>query len=275
MMPPPSSRPKTRKHPMSRREALLWIGTLTAGGGTALCGVGGLIALLIGRKNQEAVRLQTTLAAIAMTPPGTTLTPPVIIPRDQWGARTVNHQASNESGFAPANPLGWLEYQGDLAAVYSTVAIHHSYPVRRDTGTMRELQDIHMDGQGWADIGYHFGVGGDGKVYAGRDIRARGSNVAGHNTGVIGVVAIGDFESEVPALAQLNALQNLILWLRAQYTLTHIAGHYEFNPDTQCPGKYLRLQLDTLAYNCGLTRGTGGYIPPTPISLLTGRGCCP
>jgi hypothetical protein len=252
--------------PITRREALLWITGLSAGATAGVCGVGGLVTFLLARRGR--------IAPPGVTPspwPTATLAPPPIVPRAVWGARAVNHEALNEFGYYSAeNPLGWETYQGDLAKIYKTVVIHHSYPVKRDNGTMRALQDIHMDIDKWADIGYHFGVGGNGIIYAGRDINVRGANVAGYNTGTIGVVVIGDFELEMPADVQLQALQTLIIWLTATYRLTHLAGHCDFNLTTVCPGAHLRAYLDVLAQNAGLKHGTGGYVPPaTPTPGAT------
>src|SRR5439155_4608355 len=150
------------------------------------------------------------------------------------------------------NPLGWLVYAGDLSAIYRTVVIHHSYPFRRDSGTMLEIQNLHMDEQKWADIAYHFGIDGKGTIYAGRDIHVRGASVAGHNTGTVGVVMIGDFATERPAAAQLDSVLRLSVWLKTVYHLTYLAGHYEFNPETVCPGANMRPYLDPLARGAGL-----------------------
>ncbi|HRE47799.1 MAG TPA: peptidoglycan recognition family protein [Aggregatilineales bacterium] len=279
MKPPfPKPPPRPFNRPLTRREALGWIAMLGALGTSSLCGVGGMIAFLAQRRQQEANEqiAQATQTAISLPTPEPTIPAPTIIPRAAWGARQPNHSAAEEFGFAPTSPLGWLEYTGDLAQIYTTIAIHHSYPVRAATGTMAELQNMHMDYNQWADIGYHFGVAGDGTIYEGRSIRVRGASVSGHNTGVIGVVAIGDFENEAPALQQLIALQDFVGYLKTIYRLTHLTGHYEFNPDTACPGRYMRPHLDTIAYNTGLLRGTGGYIPPTPTPFPTKTSwrCC-
>jgi hypothetical protein len=258
--------------PISRRETLLWIATLSGGAAVGVCGLGSLMAALFARRHVPEEGDTPALLTPDAPPPTLepTSPPPVIVPRSAWGARDVNHQASAEPGFyGTDNLLGWRAYSGDLAEVYSTVAIHHSYPFRRDTGTMRQIQDLHQDTQHWADIGYHYGIGGDGTIYEGRDIHVRGASVAGYNTGTIGVVLIGDFEQETPADAQLAALLVLVVWLTQAYSLTHLAGHYEFNPETQCPGKNMKPNLDPLAAAAGLQRGTGGYVTPTPAPTPT------
>jgi hypothetical protein len=189
---------------------------------------------------------------------------PTPVSRTEWGARLPDHDAPNERGFA-ASPLqgAWYVYPGDLAEVYNTVVIHHSAIALDTNETMRSVQDLHMNVNRWADIGYHYGIDRNGVIYEGRDIRVRGASVARHNTGVIGVVVMGNFEIDTPLDVQLTALQTLVNWLAATYALTHLAGHSEFNPESLCPGKNLSVYLDRLARGAGLARGTAGYIAPT------------
>ena len=239
-----------------------------------MCGVSSVAGVLLARRAQ--LNMPTPTSAPTFTPTiSTTETPSfAILPRTAWGARPPDHTAINENGFASAaNPYGWYTYQVALADVYRTVAIHHSYPIRRDTGTMRDIQDLHMDSQKWADIAYHYGIDGKGTVYAGRDLNVRGASVAGHNTGTVGVVLIGDFQEESPATVQLDALQKLVNWLAETLHLTHLAGHYEFNPETVCPGANMLPYLDGLAHQANLKRGTGGYVPPTATPTQN-SGCC-
>lgn len=188
----------------------------------------------------------------------------VIISRSEWGARKPDHQAPNEFGFtiSPLNPQ-WYVYPGSLSDAYNTVVIHHSASLLAANETMADIQDSHMDVNGWADIAYHYGIDKDGLVYEGRDIGARGASVAGFNTGTIGVVVMGNFEQETPLAVQMESLQALVNVLASAYSLTHLAGHGEFNPESVCPGSHFIPYLDELAQKAGLLRGTAGHIRPT------------
>jgi hypothetical protein len=189
---------------------------------------------------------------------------PHILSREAWGARAPDFKAENENGIAKS-PFddGWYRYPDDLATVYRTVAIHHSATLGNPDETMRDLQNLHMNRNRWADVGYHYGIDRAGLIYAGRDIGVRGSSVAGHNTGTIGIVLMGNFEEDrQPADLQLASLRALVAWLTATYPLTHLAAHGEFNPETVCPGKNLWMLLDEIALEAGLERGTAGYVPP-------------
>ncbi|HEX2906731.1 MAG TPA: peptidoglycan recognition family protein [Phototrophicaceae bacterium] len=218
--------------------------------------LGGTLGLML-----SARRLAAWLQLWLDVPPPIQL---IIIPRPAWDARAPNHEAPDEYGFAasPTDPA-WYVYPGSLAEVYTTVVIHHSAMTQDASETMRNIQDLHLDVNQWADIGYHYGIDQDGHVYEGRDIGSRGASVTGHNTGTIGVVVMGNFQVDQPQPAQLATLQTLVNWLTEAYTLTHLAGHSEFDTHTVCPGQHLAVYLDALAQNAGLQRGTGGYVAPT------------
>jgi hypothetical protein len=195
---------------------------------------------------------------------------PTITTRAEWGAREPDHAAANESGFYDlSNPEGWREYEGDLRDIYRTVVVHHSVIYETDDpATMREIQDQHMDMRGWADVGYHFGVGKTGQVFEGRDLQVRGTHVEHFNTGSVGVVFFGDFDVETPPAVQIEQGRRLIDWLALRLSLTHLAGHREFNDFTDCPGDTMLVYLEGFALSAGLVRGTGGYEAP-PEQLIT------
>ncbi len=198
-------------------------------------------------------QVQQQAAAMSRLPVHAKLPDP--ISRDDWEARAPNHDARWEKGFASdTNPYGWLDYDSDLRDVYHTVVIHHSAFGRRNEQSMATIQALHMDGRGWADIGYHYVIDAAGNLYAGRDIGARGASVAGKNQGVIGVMVMGHFQWEAPRISQLKTLQTWVNHLAETYDLTYLAGHGELNPESVCPGRFMNLYLDLLAEGAGLQR---------------------
>jgi hypothetical protein len=183
---------------------------------------------------------------------------PNIVDRASWGGVSPNNAASNEFGFYPENPYGWRVY--DSPEIYRTVVIHHSVVYAQDdASTLREIQELHQNDRGWADIAYHYLVGKNGLVYAGRAVNVRGAHVGGYNTGSVGVCLLGDFTREDPTNAQIQTTAALVQWLGESLPLTHLAGHYEFNPITVCPGYRMIVHLDDLATQANLKRGTEGY----------------
>ncbi|GAB4423725.1 MAG: hypothetical protein Kow00106_20740 [Anaerolineae bacterium] len=254
----PNSRPTPR---LTRRDLLGLAGMAAAGGGLACLGtVLGYLAL----DRLVSPQRPTVTPSPLPTRPGTLkqIDRPGILTRQDWGALPPNHEAPNESGFFSAdNPDGWRVYDEDLRQVYRTVVIHHSVLYAEDDlSTMRAIQEQHMDLRGWADIAYHFGVGRSGQVFEGRSLTVRGTHVQGYNTGSVGVVFLGDFTIDYPTPLQFEAGRRLIDWLALRLELTHLAGHSDFNNDTDCPGQHLRDMLPLLAQSAGLTLGTGGYV---------------
>lgn len=249
---------------LTRRDLLGLAGMAVAGSGLACLGtVLGYLAL------DRLTRASRLMATPSPTPEYAArlkqIDRPPIVSRPEWGARAPNHEAPDEYGFFSSdNPDGWRVYDEDLRLVYRTVVVHHSVLYETDDlTTMRAIQDQHMDLRGWADIAYHFGVGQSGQVFAGRPLEVRGTHVKSFNTGSAGVVFLGDFSVNYPMPQQLEAGRRLIDWLALRLELTHLAGHSDFNPTTDCPGQHLREVLPMLAQSAGLVLGTGGYVAST------------
>jgi hypothetical protein len=257
------------REPISRRDFLGLAGMAAVAGGLSCLG-GVLGYLTFGRLSRRR-----TASPLAAPPPARPailkqIARPAITTRAEWNARAPDHTAENEPGvYSLDNPEGWRVYEGDLRTVYRTVVVHHSVVYDTDDPTtMRAIQDLHMDDNKWADIGYHFGVGKTGQVFEGRDLSVRGTHVEHFNTGSVGVVFLGNFQVEMPTQEQIDFGRRLIDWLALRLELTHLVGHYEFNDFTECPGQYLKGYLDAFALSAGLMRGTGGYQPP-PEQLIT------
>lgn len=236
-----------RQKRISRRR-LFGLALLTSG-----IGAGWLVA------NNRLTNLIRFLPFVPTEP----VTEPVIVPRAEWDALPPNHDAPNENGFASDPTDGaWYVYEKPLEDVYKTIAIHHTGSLMFVNETMRDVQRLHTELNGWADVGYHYGIDNKGVIYEGRDVQVRGAAVAGHNTGTLSIVVMGNFEIDQPTDSQLAALQTLIEWLTSLYQITHLAAHGEFNPESRCPGANLAALLDGLAEQTGLQRGTGGYVAP-------------
>ena len=266
---PPAPR-KGDEHDLSRRQFLAWLGlgsaSLAAGGGIVWV----LVHLLARRSSDRllaALASEATLTAQAPTPP--VVPRPAIVSRDAWGALPPDHTAANENGFydPTSNPYGWRAYPPPLADVYTTVIIHHAafYQVD-DLTTVREIDRLHRADRGWADIAYHFLIGRGGTIYEGRPLNVRGTHTEGYNTGTVGVCLLGNYMTEYPTEETIRATLALVQWLGAELGLTHLAGHDDFNPTTECPGTNLIPYLDVLASAAGLIHGTQGY-HATPDSM--------
>lgn len=189
----------------------------------------------------------------------------VINDRASWGAAEPDIANSNEGFYDPIlNPGGWYTYPNPLRQELNTFIIHHTATLINETPAA--IQQAHMNQNNYADIAYHFIIDRAGQIYEGRAINVRGAHTRSHNTGTVGIVLIGNFDNEEPTAEQLCSLERLILQLKNQYDITHLAGHRDFpNNDTVCPGENLAEKLEAFATGLNLEYGIDGYVG-TPLN---------
>lgn len=175
--------------------------------------------------------------------------PPTIVSRIEWGAEPPDPSLDKEAG----------------PEIFNTVVVHHSAML--PTEGPRDIQYVHMHRRSFLDIGYHFVIDREGRIYEGRSLTRHGAHVSGHNAGTLGIVLTGNYEILEPMPIQRMRLKGLIQTLQRQYPITHLAGHGDFAPGkTLCPGKNLEPLLPALASELGLQFGAGGYVGPEPVS---------
>jgi hypothetical protein len=134
----------------------------------------------------------------------------------------------------------------DMMDRIDKITVHHTGEIpgmigRPDPELMQAMQRFHQETKGWADIGYHYLVGVDGRVYEGRPPSAQGAHVGGaRNRHNLGISVIGDFQQHRPAAQQVATLQQLLLTMQGRYAVpsTQVFGHRELGP-TVCPGDHL------------------------------------
>jgi MYXO-CTERM domain-containing protein len=162
-------------------------------------------------------------------------------PREAWGARATRCSTADPDKYR--------------------MAIHHTVtPAMDDPATrLRGIQTYHMDSRGWCDVGYHFLVSLDGRVWEGRPIDFLGTHVGGQNSGNIGVSFIGCFHSSScssfppnePPDAMVDAAAGLVAGLADIYGIgvspTTVKGHRDHaGASTSCPGDHLYARLDDI-----------------------------
>ena len=147
--------------------------------------------------------------------------------------------------------------------VKTRMAVHHTVTAAMGDpiALLRGIQNYHMDGRGWCDVGYHFLVTLDGTVWEARPLEFLGAHVLNHNTGNIGVSFVGCYDSDHPDCRPLppgtppdvmvEAAASVIARLSTIYdiplTSDRVMGHRDHvGASTICPGNDLHGLLGAL-----------------------------
>ena len=134
---------------------------------------------------------------------------------------------------------------------------------------MQSIQSFDVDHRHWEDIAYHYAVSPKGAIFEGRELIFKGSHVKLQNSGKIGIVCIGDFDSSVRNLlefksyagdpvepAMLGSLERLSRTLMAYFTITTFGGHREYGETETCPGSHLLPAVQALRTKLALAAPT-------------------
>jgi len=172
-----------------------------------------------------------------------------VVSREEWGARSTS---------CSSNPTK------------NRMAIHHTVtPADTDPAVrVRGIQNFHIDNRGWCDIGYHFLVSLDGRLWEGRPLGQLGTHVGGHNTGNIGIAYIGCFQNSgcsgwlpsTPPDAMIDAGATLVRELSRIHGIainsTNVKGHRDHSgASTSCPGNNLHALLPEIRSRAGTPSG--------------------
>jgi hypothetical protein len=166
--------------------------------------------------------------------------PTNVIPRATWTRQSVIRSL--------ANPMNGV----------SRITIHHdalnSQGLRTQSDAIARLNSVRQSHlrEGWADIGYHYIIDPQGRVWEGRPLTFQGAHVKDNNEHNIGVMCMGNFEQQRPTSNQIASLDGFVsvLMRRHRIPANRVYTHQEIMP-TRCPGR--NLQNYMLA-----TRGRGG-----------------
>jgi hypothetical protein len=172
--------------------------------------------------------------------------------RKDWGARAPR----GGYGTMPSRPRGVkVHYTGghenpDMPA-------RHTLCVAR----ARSVQNGHMDGNGWIDVGYSYMVCTHGKVFEARGFgHLPAANGAGLNSGHYAVLGmVGNSGLTQPSDAMLNGIRDVIEYLRGRGVGNEIRGHRD-GYSTDCPGSKLYAWV-----KAGAPRPKGSETPVEPV----------
>lgn len=166
-----------------------------------------------------------------------------VLPRSEWTSAGPN--------LALINPMNGI----------NRITVHHDGmpPVTlHGTGQAADRIELirrsHVENRGWADIGYHYIIDPDGRIWEGRSTRYQGAHVKYNNEHNLGVLCLGNFDHQQPTPAALATLDSFVAaqMNALRVGLHQVWTHQEIRP-TACPGR-------TLQYYMERTRGMGGRL---------------
>jgi hypothetical protein len=183
--------------------------------------------------------------------------PLTITVNDRAATRAMIFKRITAAGLPAIERSDWAAHKVTTAFAhdwdYSMIAIHHigqGNSCGPGALLMKEIQEEHFE-QNFGDVGYHYGIDCSGFIFEGRDIRHKGSHIAGFNTGVIGIVLLENLTTveeghKIYAAArtaakalhihsnpvipdtQNQALLTLLDILQSVFRITTLGGHLEY-----------------------------------------------
>jgi len=130
------------------------------------------------------------------------------------------------------------------------ITIHHSAEASSDLGrqsasevsdALRRIQRFQMRDRGFGDIGYHFLIDPQGRVWQGRTTDWQGAHSDGdNNIANLGICLLGNYDLERPSPKAVRSLERLVgaLGQRHRIPRSRVYGHDHWKA-TDCPGTHL------------------------------------
>ena len=139
--------------------------------------------------------------------------------------------------------------------------VHHSAGPNSSSdwaAVVRSIWDFHVNGRGWADIGYHYLIDPNGEIYLGRADDIQGAHFCAQNQDAMGMCVLGTFTNVSPASAARVSWVDLAAYAACKWEvspqsrsihassgldLLGVSGHRD-GCATACPGQELYGQLN-------------------------------
>ncbi|MGW0789767.1 N-acetylmuramoyl-L-alanine amidase [Streptomyces sp. NPDC002911] len=227
---------------------------------TAVCAMVVPLAFLVFRDAPVRLVAPERATAKPVTPAGAPR--PAVVSRAEWHA---------DESLVKEDAV----YTGTVKAVF----VHHTghangYECADAPKMLRAMEEAHVRGEGWDDIGYNFVVDRCGTIYEGRaggvGRSVRGAHATGFNAHSVGIAALGAFDTgvQVPkaliegiakvgawkldravdprGIVRMVSTNDESLYRRGEVAYLHaVAGHHD-TFQTHCPGEALYAQLPAI-----------------------------
>ena len=153
----------------------------------------------------------------------------------------------------PASEWGGIERSGGLPQTITYLTVHHQglywEPDKDVPAYLRRLQQWSRETKGWVDVPYHYIIGPDGTIYAGRSPSIAGDTNTEYNPqGHLQVMLLGNFEEQTPTPEQWDSAVKLLAHLLKAHGLPagSIGAHRHYSSQTVCPGANLMRRFEEL-----------------------------
>jgi len=160
-----------------------------------------------------------------------------VIPRARWARGTPDTKDLNKM----IVPIKWI-------------TIHHDGLDSPMTETSMDASAARIEwircghrGRGFSDIGYHYIIDREGRVWEGRNMRWQGAHVSKRNEQNIGILVMGNFDIQKPSSRQLDGLRAHVSTLQVRHNVLsgRVLTHREWSgARTACPGKSLQTAVN-------------------------------
>lgn len=142
----------------------------------------------------------------------------------------------------PVSPLTEYKFRSLDKPLY--VTFHHTAAENLD---LKNIATYHVEQKGWPGIAYHFAIDPQGQVFQLQKLEEITYHSAGHNTGSIGVVFLGNFQNKHLSKEAVDSAECLLMGLDEALTIKGVRGHRDVRA-TLCPGDYAYADLQYLFY---------------------------
>lgn len=129
--------------------------------------------------------------------------------------------------------------------------VHCSATPEGRNDTVADIRRMHVQVNGWKDVGYHYIIHLDGTIHKGRDESVVGAHTKSYNANSIGVCYIGGVDKQMKPKdtrtpEQKKALLKILRELKYRYPDATIHGHREF-ANKACPSFDAKSEYSDLA----------------------------
>ena len=134
------------------------------------------------------------------------------------------------------------------------ITVHHAAIDNSDLLTAADVkrrlvnirhEHINRKPEPFGDIGYHFVIDPQGRIWEGRSLAYQGAHVADQNEHNLGIMLLGDFTRQTPTPQQTASLDSFVSQQMRRFTIpvNRVFTHRELGKSA-CPGANLQRYVD-------------------------------